>query len=111
MHYAGNVVNGRFFLKADVSVTFQSYDVAFSFDYSVDQNVPSGVLDQRHDTFLDVLVLPWTKCDLVSEMVDERIHTISLCRQRHSLSFSGQSADFFEHVEFVDCYLFGHFCI
>lgn len=109
MHDACNPVKSRFFLLSDVSVAFEVDDVPFSLYYSVDQDIAPYVAHEGHCAFTDVLIGPWTKGDLVSQMEQERVHAVTFRCEGNARSFSNQFADFDEHNLLVYCNLLCHF--
>ena len=88
VHDAGNPVKSRFFLLSDVAVSFKIDDVTFPAYYSVYEDVASNVANKGYCTFSDVLVCPWTKGNLVAQMVEEWVHAITLGCDGYAGTFS-----------------------
>ncbi len=101
MHDAGDPVKSRFFFLADVAVSSEDDDVAFSFDDPVEYDVPSQVLYQGYSSRADVGVCPGAEGYLVSQMKETGVHAITFCCNGYGFTFSNEFADFCEYLLFV----------
>lgn len=97
MHEGDGVFHVCSLGDADIAVSHEGNPIAFSFDDSVDYVAASDVLDKDHGAFYDVLIFPWTKCQLVAHVHDERVHAVAFGYDGHGLTFRNQFADFRHH--------------
>ena len=97
MHDAGDPVKSRFFFLADVAVSFEDDDVAFSFDDAMQNDIAFDVAYEGNCAGADVAVSPRTEGDLVSHVDDAWIHAVAGGSYGHSVAFSNEFAGFFEH--------------
>ena len=101
MHDAGDPVKSRFFFLADVAVSFEDDDVAFSFDDAMQNDIAFDVAYEGNCAGADVGVCPGAEGYLVSQMKETGVHAITFCCNGYGFTLSNEFADFCEYLLFV----------
>ena len=97
VHDSDYVVECSCLGHGNIAVPKKSDGVFVSTYDAVYQVVAADISDKCNSACLDVLVLPWSQCDLVAKMYHERVHAVPLDCQGHCLSLRNQSPDFLHH--------------